>query len=288
MALATKDRYCALPSTNHDADWNDAGGKCVCDCHKETQVLITRIIVCIILFCALAVSALGLGLHSYQKYSKPAVPFGADQWGFIPPNVGEPASWRTFYNDSRDPYWIDEDTFEDLNAVRRVARRLKWLQNSTNIRALDGTARYRDLDGKEATLPSYHGPAGTQLYGVRSFHQIHCIMVMVEDYGLRLHGEPSQWTPGHVMHCINTLRQLVQCMADAAPITLITGTERHLGDGQQMWCRNFDDLRRWADTPERGVRYAIVVPPGSPPGTVERYKEIWPYPGVSEPPADLW
>ncbi|KAJ0161497.1 hypothetical protein CTA2_6113 [Colletotrichum tanaceti] len=82
---------------------------------------------------------------------------------------------------------------------------------------------------------------------------------MVEDYGLRLHGEPSQWTPGHVMHCINTMRQLTQCMADATPISL-------------------------ANAPKHGIRYAIV----SLPGAKDVYDEIWPYLGDLGPPADLW
>ncbi|KAJ3959235.1 hypothetical protein N0V92_004172 [Colletotrichum tropicale] len=117
-----------------------------------------------------------------------------------------------------------------------------------------------------------------------SCHSFRPQIVMVEDYGLRLHGEPSQWTPGHVMHCINTMRQLTQCMADATPISLVHGAEKHLGDGQQMWCRDFDGLRHWANAPERGLRYAIV----SPPGAKDVYDEIWPYPGDSGPPADLW
>lgn len=107
---------------------------------------------------------------------------------------------------------------------------------------------------------------------------------MVEDYGLRLHGKPSQWTPVHVMHCINMMRQLIQCMADATRISLVQGAERHLGDGQQMWCCDFDSLRRWANASECRLRYAIV----SPPGAKDAYYEIWPYLGDLGPPADLW
>ncbi|KAF4862255.1 Cyclochlorotine biosynthesis protein R [Colletotrichum siamense] len=294
MAPSTKTLYEALNTTSRDDitdDDNDSGDGCCCDCgcHNRRRALERRIPTRTILFfvfavCTIAACAFALGVKSYLRISQPVIPLGADPWGLVPQEVGQPVSWRSFYNDSRDPYWMDESTFDKLDVIRRVVRRLKWLQNSTNIRANDRQTKYRDWDGREDVLPSYHGSTPTEVFGIRSFHQIHCIIVMVEDYGLRLHGEPSQWTPGHVMHCINTMRQLTQCMADATPISLVHGAEKHLGDGQQMWCRDFDGLRHWANAPERGLRYAIV----SPPGAKDVYDEIWPYPGDSGPPADLW
>ncbi|KAK1570033.1 uncharacterized protein LY79DRAFT_527651 [Colletotrichum navitas] len=283
MAPASKGRYRRLAETYND-DSQDADGGHACDCHQKIKDLRRRLLVCIILCCALAIYIVCLGVRLYPRLIRPMVPLGADPWGLVPFEVGQPASWRSFYNDSRDPYWIDEDTFDNLDDIRRAVRRLKWLQNSTNIRTGGRTTKYRDMNGKEDVLPPYHGSTSTELFGIRSFHQIHCIIVMVEDYGHRLHGESSHWTPGHVMHCINTMRQLTQCMADATPISLIKGSERHLGDGQQMFCRDFDGLRHWANAPERGVRYAIT----SPPGAKDEYEEIWPYPGESDPPADLW
>ncbi|WQF84100.1 Putative mycotoxin biosynthesis protein UstYa [Colletotrichum destructivum] len=302
MALSAKVSYHPLNNiaTRNDINGNETciddddddagdGSCCDCDCHHGRRTLERRLLACTILCCALAACtlaacALALDVKSYLRLSQPVIPLGVDPWGLVPQEVGQPASWRSFYNDSRDPYWMDEDTFDSPDVVRRVVRRLKWLQNSTNIRANGRQTRYRDWDGREDALPSYHGSTPTEVFGIRSFHQIHCIIVMVEDYGLRLHGEPSQWTPGHVMHCINTMRQLTQCMADATPISLVQGAEKHLGDGQQMWCRDFDGLRRWANAPERGLRYAIV----SPPGAKDVYDEIWPYPGDLGPPADLW
>ncbi|KAK2777205.1 hypothetical protein CKAH01_12171 [Colletotrichum kahawae] len=296
MAPSTKNLYESLNVASRDAinssDTHiDSDNECCCDCgcHNRRRTLERRlpartIQCCVLTICILATCALALGVESYLRLSLPVIPLGADPWGLVPQELGQPASWRSFYNDSRDPYWMDEDTFDNLDVIKRVVRRLKWLQNSTNIRANGRQTRYRNWDGREDVLPSYHGSTPTEVFGIRSFHQIHCIIVMVEDYGLRLHGEPSQWTPGHVMHCINTMRQLTQCMADATPISLAQGGEKHLGDGQQMWCRDFDGLRRWANAPERGLRYNIV----SPPGAKDVYDEIWPYPGESDPPADLW
>ncbi|KAK1973200.1 hypothetical protein LZ30DRAFT_671992 [Colletotrichum cereale] len=284
MIPITKGQYYRLAETYRDNDGQDADAGYACNCHQKINALRRCLVACIVLCCAFTVCILTLGIRLYPELLRTTIPFGADQWGLIPPEVGQPASWRSFYNDSRDPYWVDEDVFDNLEDIQRAVRRLKWLQNSTNIRANGRTTRYRDLDGKEAVLPSYRGSTSTELFGIRSFHQIHCVIVMVEDYGHRLHGEPSQWTPGHVMHCINTMRQLVQCMADASPISLIKGSERHLGDGQQMFCRDFDGLRRWANDPERGVRYTII----SSPGSKDEYEEIWPYPGESQPPKDLW
>ncbi|KAK1985728.1 LOW QUALITY PROTEIN: hypothetical protein LZ30DRAFT_746955 [Colletotrichum cereale] len=248
-----------------------------------------------ILCCIFAACAFGFGLQSFLTLLQPTIPLGSDQWGIVPQGEyrvaglptgcsllidSEPASWRSFYNDSRDPFWINEDTFDNLSDLKYVVRRLKWLQN----------CEYRDWDGKEGVLPSYRGPTSpTDLFGIRSFHQIHCIIVMVEDYGFRLHGETSQWTPGHFMHCLNTMRQLIQCMADASPISLVKGTERHPGDGQQMYCRDFDGLRRWANAPKRGVRYAIVSPPGDPSelslyGSATPFKHGIPLPSANTPP----
>ncbi|KAK1959706.1 hypothetical protein LY78DRAFT_707296 [Colletotrichum sublineola] len=284
MTSTTKGRYHRLPEIYDDDKGQDVNEGYECDCHQKMKLLRRMLGGCIILSCTLAVFILIFGLRLYPGLVRPTIPLGADPWGIVPLEVGQPASWRSFYNDSRDPYWIDEDAFDNLDEFRRVVRRLKWLQNSTNIHANGRTTMYRDFDGKEHVLPWYNGPRSYNLFGIRSFHQIHCIIVMVEDYGLRLHGEPSQWTPGHIMHCINTMRQLVQCMADASIISAIQGSEKHLGDGQQMYCRDFDGLRHWANAPERGVRYRIV----SPPGAKEMYEEILPYPGESQPPPDWW
>ncbi|KAK2029759.1 hypothetical protein LX32DRAFT_663044 [Colletotrichum zoysiae] len=286
MASTTKGRYHRLPEISSVDNRHDADGGSACNCHQETKLLRTRLHACIILSCVLAVFTLSLGFGLYPGLVRPTVPLGADPFGLVPLEVGEPASWRSFYNDSRDPYWMNEDTFDNLEeirrTIRRTIRRLKWLHNSTNIRANGRTARYRDLDGREAVLPPYIGSNPPEIFGIRAFHQIHCIIVMVEDYGYRLHGEPSQWTSGHFMHCINTMRQLIQCTADVTPMSYIKGSERHLGDGQQMFCRDFDGLRHWANAPERGIRYRIV----SPSGAKDKYEQIWPYPGESQLPPD--
>ncbi|KAK1973227.1 hypothetical protein LZ30DRAFT_611427 [Colletotrichum cereale] len=215
--------------------------------------------------------------------SRPEPPLGAEPWGFVPWEVGNPPTWRNFYNDSRDPWWMDEDTFDTKEKFSRAVRRLKWLHNSTTFSAQGGHTRYRDWQGEEHTLrPTVSAHRG--VYGIRSFHQIHCIIVITDDYGRRIHGLGSQWTPGHVMHCINVLRQLIQCMADTSLVSFAHSPHGHLGDGQQMWCRRFDDIKEWASEPERGTSLRLVSPPEQ---LFEVWDEITPYPG-REPLPDDW
>lgn len=47
--------------------------------------------------------------------------------------------------------------------------------------------------------------------------------IILEDIGYRVHNMSSKWTSGHVIHCINTLRAAVTCLADATPISYIHG-----------------------------------------------------------------
>ncbi|OLN96156.1 hypothetical protein CCHL11_03204 [Colletotrichum chlorophyti] len=248
------------------------------------RLLISYMLLTVLTSCILALALLNVKVTvACSPSEQDQVPLGADPMGYVPVEIGGPVTWKTFYNDSRDPYWMDEDTFDSMEKLKHALRRLKWLHNATNIRANGRYTRYRDWDGNENELPPYTTwTSGNEIYGIRAFHQMHCIIVMTEDYGYRLHDLHSQWTPGHVMHCLNRMRQLLQCMSDATPVSYLkNGRHGHIADGQQVRCRDYEALRHWANAPERGTRYIVTSPEGA---EKEIYKEIDPFPGEAPLP----
>ena len=55
--------------------------------------------------------------------------------------------------------------------------------------------------------------------------------------------KPS-WSVEHDMHCFDTLRQHIMCMADDT--LLYSRGHRDTGMNQTRMCRDWDALRRWA------------------------------------------
>lgn len=90
----------------------------------------------------------------------------------------------------------------------------------------------------------------------------------------------SQWSPKHVAHCLNAIREAIMCLADATPMSYVNGfAVGHVTDDQQFMCRDWTALRRWANEPERGIRYKNLSPPGS---KFDKNTEIIPFPQLSE------
>lgn len=64
-------------------------------------------------------------------------------------------------------------------------------------------------------------------------------------------GEPLTWAYGHVLHCLNVLRETVMCAADDEP--LYTGPlhaqtnepNPRAGIGFTRMCRDWDKLQAW-------------------------------------------
>lgn len=57
-------------------------------------------------------------------------------------------------------------------------------------------------------------------------------------------GKQPSWSWEHDMHCLDTLRQHIMCMADDT--LLYTTGHRDAGVNQTRMCRDWDALRRWA------------------------------------------
>jgi hypothetical protein len=75
---------------------------------------------------------------------------------------------------------------------------------------------------------------------------------------------------GHVLHCLNTLRQDIMCKADD---TLMPSENRPhaIGDQQVLQCRSWDALVSWARAPERHSCYKVISEYVSPLHTLEQY-----------------
>ncbi|KAH9231903.1 hypothetical protein K456DRAFT_1839752 [Colletotrichum gloeosporioides 23] len=161
-----------------------------------------------------------------------------------------------------------------------VVKKLKSLHNSSNVLVNDNWADWHKPDGTVAKLPAYYSTVSyRQTYIIRSFHQMHCLISITEEYGHRVHNVSSQWAPQHVAHCLNTIREAIMCLADASPMTYVNGfAVGHVTDDQKFMCRDWSALRKWANDPVRGVRYKNLAPEGA---KHDNYTEIIPFPKLS-------
>ncbi|KAH3906228.1 hypothetical protein HBH56_205480 [Parastagonospora nodorum] len=215
--------------------------------------------------CAVA-SILSLYLVYGVLFAPKTLPLGVDSTGFVPPEIGEPLRWIMF--DESNPYYIKEDVFDHVETTKAFVVYLKATHNSTFLRAEGHHTTYVDPDGNVVELPPHIRPSGHEFYAIRAIHEMHCINVLVEAYGFEVHNQASQWAPGHVAHCLNTLRDAIMCSANAMPVSYLA-PGGHLTDRQQMRCRDYSALRDWANEPSRGVRFRNVAPPGSEKDKIE-------------------
>ncbi|KAG6353965.1 hypothetical protein INS49_005223 [Diaporthe citri] len=201
---------------------------------------------------------------SHRRRAAGSVHLGTDPSGFVPKGVGEPPRW-TKYDDLSDAHHFREDVFESIENVRKAASHFKTLHNASGVYINGDYSTYRGFDNETHDLPPYVTRKGSELYSIRAFHQMHCVSIILEDIGYRIHNMSSKWTTGHVIHCINTLRAAVTCLADATPISGVG----HTTDDQQAWCRDFYALREWAHDPVRAVRWMNMAPADEPDQYVE-------------------
>jgi len=76
---------------------------------------------------------------------------------------------------------------------------------------------------------------GKAIYVVAMYHQMHCVTVLRTSLYQQHYGRKQLDNWGHITHCIDTLRQAVQCLADPT-----LG-----GVGANHQCRDFDALKAW-------------------------------------------
>ncbi|KAF2272787.1 uncharacterized protein EI97DRAFT_483132, partial [Westerdykella ornata] len=89
-------------------------------------------------------------------------------------------------------------------------------------------------------------------YFVKVYHQLHCLKFIRKGFVEYERGQIPTLNAQHVHHCLDSLRQDVQCIADDT--LMPTGsTPRSIGDLQPLKCRNLTKLVEWIYAPERNA-----------------------------------
>ncbi|CCF40735.1 hypothetical protein CH063_11222 [Colletotrichum higginsianum] len=191
---------------------------------------------------------------------------GEDWNGLVPNGVGQPL--KPVYFGPDHPYYMPEDisTISTSSSVLvdKDAPRVKRIKP-------DG-----DVAEMEPFWPWEPRADGKQIYAIRGFHQMHCIVcepfaivdkkfernmgtfadqprpaqfVISEEFTFHYNRvNETKWTAGHVAHCINTVRDAIMCMADSQPLSFANGYKvGHATDDQAMMCRDWKALHAWSD-----------------------------------------
>lgn len=164
---------------------------------------------------------------------------------------------------------------------------------ASNVLVNQRYAKWFHKDGTVTHLAPFFSWGSTrQVYTLRGFHQLSCVLALAEEYAHRVHtNATSRWSTRHVAHCLNALRDAVMCMADAAPVSFVGGFQTgYVTDDQAYVCRSWEALRAWANDPRRGVRTRVAAgdePPGGQlkPGALYDFEfpdEILPFPELTE------
>ncbi|KAI6088720.1 hypothetical protein F4821DRAFT_257559 [Hypoxylon rubiginosum] len=98
---------------------------------------------------------------------------------------------------------------------------------------------------------------GHYTVGLSVLHSLHCLNALritldIEHYKAK--GYPEEWwSRFHIEHCINHLRQVVQCHGDVTPYPLVPASKK---ESKQGWitpdfdtvhtCRDFTAIREWS------------------------------------------
>ena len=96
-------------------------------------------------------------------------------------------------------------------------------------------------------------------------------------------GEHSYVEWDHYEHCLNALRQDILCRADDTPMPAVPGM--HIGENQQLMCRDWNKLVEWSQAPGQNACYRQIGDYRSAIIGIERHAfcpEDSPYRNISE------
>ncbi|KAI1261341.1 hypothetical protein F5Y18DRAFT_431172 [Xylariaceae sp. FL1019] len=113
---------------------------------------------------------------------------------------------------------------------------------------------------------------GHYTVGLSVLHSLHCLDALrkaqdVEYY--RAKGDPEEWWQRfHIDHCINHLRQAIQCHSDLTPFPLTPAVHNASRRGWitpnfdvEHTCRDFSAIRKWArEKHDSGIEKAKAAP----------------------------
>ncbi|KAF6820432.1 hypothetical protein CSOJ01_00688 [Colletotrichum sojae] len=239
---------------------------------------IVALVITVIFFTLYAQTSKGAGRYLQLEWSGL---LGEDSNGFVPNGIGQPLKPTYFGPDH--PYYLPEDTYYDFNKSIAYVKKMKALHNSSSVLTNRHYAKRIHPDGSVTGLNPFFTwkkhDEGRQIYTLRGFHHMHCVIVISEEFAYRIHNK-TKWTEPHIAHCINTIRDAVMCLADAQPLSFVNGYGvGQVTDDQASMCRDWSALRAWGNDPQRGIRIIDNAPPGV---SWENVTEILPYPELSE------
>lgn len=111
-----------------------------------------------------------------------------------------------------------------------------------------------DLHGQDgAAAKTYQWPeTGAFFTGLEVFHSLHCLNTLrralyPEVYGHFFTESSGPEMKNHVGHCLNHLRQSIQCHSDLTPMQWErVGNKLILSTKTPHTCRDFDKIHQWA------------------------------------------
>ncbi|MCJ1261976.1 hypothetical protein MMC22_001845 [Lobaria immixta] len=102
------------------------------------------------------------------------------------------------------------------------------------------------------TLPN----TGKYYMELDMFHSLHCLNILRRELDREYYSQhggvyrwnfPPKWDRVHMDHCIDQLRQNIQCAGDLTPLAMYSsrGSNISIGRSTSHTCRNFDNIRSW-------------------------------------------
>ncbi|KAM3073489.1 hypothetical protein ACMFMG_004613 [Clarireedia jacksonii] len=107
-----------------------------------------------------------------------------------------------------------------------------------------------ELHGAERT--SVHTPDGKVLISLDVYHSLHCVNLVRKAIDFRYYhptGQVPYFYRSHVDHCVDYLRQSIQCQSDLSPLTYARSEPKNHTIpvfGTPHTCRNFSKVHEWA------------------------------------------
>ncbi|KAF2111171.1 hypothetical protein BDV96DRAFT_614945 [Lophiotrema nucula] len=209
-----------------------------------------------ILYLSTLLISLSLNIILLLRHTPPTCPPDLGKSTYTGNTFDTPVSFH-----SHNPYWDPNATLSSMNAA--------WDELNTNPMAIalsDSYVREKGL-GRSSRFP---WDTEKSVYYVKGIHDLHCLKllrhaIVTKHYGNSsegdVDGEGSSKDEGagismhHMLHCLDNLRQDIQCYADATPMP--APSIGHIGDLQTRQCRPWDRLIEWAVDGERNACHAF-------------------------------
>lgn len=107
------------------------------------------------------------------------------------------------YDAESDPHFFKPDVFDSLDKVQAAAREFKRMHNgeidpqmsrrrwltqftASNVRINGKYTTYMDFNDEQQPLPAYVTRKGSELYSIRAFHQMHCVVSLQSRLSTRI------------------------------------------------------------------------------------------------------